>query len=260
MTNLLTTVLKHIDIKSISDALRDIVKMAECEEVALVSIQASKVIQFERDDLVSLKEGFDLVTALSFVVWERLHTGHWKDVVEGWRKLFTMLSLIKTILLAKLNAQLAPRVGLDKYELERDVVKICDVALLMGMPMLDNACASLAAAICFKCREPLAAIEERESERERKRRRTDVSCAGAASSADRIFEPSLELFVSEYRDKAQPVIMEGLMRDWPAMEKWSPEYLRVAHGMRTVPVELGTRYTDGDWTQTLMTLKEFIDG
>lgn len=30
-------------------------------------------------------------------------------------------------------------------------------------------------------------------------------------------------------------------------------------GPRTVPIELGLRYTDSDWSQTLMTVSEFID-
>lgn len=30
-------------------------------------------------------------------------------------------------------------------------------------------------------------------------------------------------------------------------------------GPRTVPVELGSRYTDHEWSQKLMTVSEFID-
>ena len=30
-------------------------------------------------------------------------------------------------------------------------------------------------------------------------------------------------------------------------------------GPRTVPVEMGVRYTDEDWSQKLMTLSDFID-
>ena len=45
------------------------------------------------------------------------------------------------------------------------------------------------------------------------------------------------------------------MHDFPC----SLEYLRQVAGPRTVPVELGVRYTDEDWSQKLMTLSEFID-
>ena len=40
---------------------------------------------------------------------------------------------------------------------------------------------------------------------------------------------------------------------------YSLEYLRRIAGPRTVPVELGSRYTDEDWSQKLMTLSDFID-
>lgn len=39
----------------------------------------------------------------------------------------------------------------------------------------------------------------------------------------------------------------------------SIEYLRSVAGCRTVPVEVGSRYTDEEWSQTLLTLNDFID-
>ena len=39
----------------------------------------------------------------------------------------------------------------------------------------------------------------------------------------------------------------------------SLSYLKDVAGLRTVPVELGSRYTDHDWSQKLMTLADFID-
>lgn len=38
----------------------------------------------------------------------------------------------------------------------------------------------------------------------------------------------------------------------------SLDYLKRIAGPRTVPIELGSRYTDKEWTQKLMTLSEFI--
>ena len=40
----------------------------------------------------------------------------------------------------------------------------------------------------------------------------------------------------------------------------SLEYLKLMAGPRTVPIELGSQYTDSNWSQKLMTLSEFIDG
>lgn len=38
----------------------------------------------------------------------------------------------------------------------------------------------------------------------------------------------------------------------------SLQYIQEIAGCRTVPVEVGSRYTDEDWSQTLMTINEFI--
>ena len=38
----------------------------------------------------------------------------------------------------------------------------------------------------------------------------------------------------------------------------SLQLLKQKYGPRTVPVELGSRYTDDSWSQRLMTLHEFI--
>lgn len=48
---------------------------------------------------------------------------------------------------------------------------------------------------------------------------------------------------------------------WPAMteSRWSLEYLRKVAGYRTVPIEIGSKYTDDTWSQSLTTVNEFID-
>ncbi|XP_037670309.1 bifunctional peptidase and arginyl-hydroxylase JMJD5 isoform X7 [Choloepus didactylus] len=49
----------------------------------------------------------------------------------------------------------------------------------------------------------------------------------------------------------------------PTLEQPNPkvsglEYIQEIAGCRTVPVEIGSRYTDEEWSQTLMTVNEFI--
>ncbi|MEQ2253915.1 Lysine-specific demethylase 8, partial [Ilyodon furcidens] len=77
----------------------------------------------------------------------------------------------------------------------------------------------------------------------------------------RIKCPSLESFNANHLLPLKPVILEGIIDHWPALNKhpWSIEYLRSVAGCRTVPVEVGSRYTDEDWSQTLLTVNEFID-
>ncbi|NXB44787.1 KDM8 demethylase, partial [Leucopsar rothschildi] len=70
--------------------------------------------------------------------------------------------------------------------------------------------------------------------------------------------PSLEHFRDNYLVPQRPVVLEGVMDHWPSMKKWSVDYFCQVAGCRTVPVELGARYTDEEWSQQLMTVSDFI--
>ncbi|XP_044904102.1 bifunctional peptidase and arginyl-hydroxylase JMJD5 isoform X3 [Felis catus] len=70
--------------------------------------------------------------------------------------------------------------------------------------------------------------------------------------------PSLQHFRKHFLVPGRPVILEGVADQWPCMKKWSLEYIQDVAGCRTVPVEVGSRYTDEEWSQTLMTVNEFI--
>ena len=76
-----------------------------------------------------------------------------------------------------------------------------------------------------------------------------------------IYCPTLETFHQSFMSSETPVVLTGVLDVWPAYaaRKWSLEYLKRVAGPRTIPVELGSRYTDDDWSQKLMTLTEFID-
>ncbi|KAK3097213.1 hypothetical protein FSP39_007552 [Pinctada imbricata] len=73
--------------------------------------------------------------------------------------------------------------------------------------------------------------------------------------------PSLQKFKSLYMDQHIPVILTGMMDYWPARSSrpWSIERIRQVAGVRTVPIEIGSKYTEDSWTQTLMTVNDFID-
>nr|XP_023022398.1 lysine-specific demethylase 8-like [Leptinotarsa decemlineata] len=49
------------------------------------------------------------------------------------------------------------------------------------------------------------------------------------------------------------------MNHWPATSKWiDVNYLLKIAGDRTVPIEVGFHYVDENWSQKLMTMREFI--
>lgn len=82
-----------------------------------------------------------------------------------------------------------------------------------------------------------------------------------AHAVPRIHCPSLERFRSDFLDPQKPVIIEGITDHWPAFAEhpWSIDYLRTIAGCRTVPIEVGSKYTDEEWSQKLITVNDFID-
>ena len=91
----------------------------------------------------------------------------------------------------------------------------------------------------------------------------------------------MEVFIRDYLNGETPVILTGMQDEWPAYNadannsadknrtadgtdhlksrRWCLAYLRQIAGYRTVPVEVGSKYTDESWGQRLMTINEFID-
>jgi hypothetical protein len=43
-------------------------------------------------------------------------------------------------------------------------------------------------------------------------------------------------FQKEYLAKRKPLVIKGLTKDWPAREKWTPEYMKAAVGDKMVPL------------------------
>lgn len=68
-------------------------------------------------------------------------------------------------------------------------------------------------------------------------------------------------FRDQYLVPKTPVIITDCMSEWPAMShrKWSVDYIERVAAYRTVPIEIGSKYTDEEWTQKLMTIKEFVN-
>jgi Cupin-like domain len=78
--------------------------------------------------------------------------------------------------------------------------------------------------------------------------------------------PDLLSFQSQYMHAEQPIVIDGLLSDWPAFGRlsserawWNMNYLRRTAGVRTVPVEIGSSYMHEDWSQKMMPLSQFID-
>ena len=56
----------------------------------------------------------------------------------------------------------------------------------------------------------------------------------------------------------KPVVIKNLISDWPALQKWDLNYFWEVMAQRTVPIEIGKRYTDSDWGQKLLRFEDFL--
>ncbi|XP_044188338.1 lysine-specific demethylase 8 [Thunnus albacares] len=188
------------------------------------------------------------------ISWEKLNTGTWRHVDKDWRRVYSYGCLFKVAALCHKD---------PSEERILQAVRTCDMGLLMGAAIMDNILQVLVQILQGEVRK--ATKEEDETEHANIKR-IKIECPRVPVikeelAVPRIKCPSLESFNTNYLLPLKPVILEGIIDHWPALNEhpWSIEYLRSVAGCRTVPVEVGSRYTDEEWSQTLLTVNEFID-
>ncbi|XP_026208349.1 lysine-specific demethylase 8 isoform X2 [Anabas testudineus] len=188
------------------------------------------------------------------ISWEKLNTGTWRHVDKEWRRVYSYGCLFKVAALCRKDPS-----GDEILQ----AVRTCDMGLLMGAAIMDNILQVIVQILQGEVRK--SSEEEGETDRpEIKRIKIEsphIPVIREELAVPRIRCPSLESFNTNYLLPLKPVILEGVIEHWPALNKhpWSIEYLRSVAGCRTVPVEVGSRYTDESWSQTLLTVNEFID-
>lgn len=79
---------------------------------------------------------------------------------------------------------------------------------------------------------------------------------------ERAVRPNLENFQMHATKERTPLILEDILGQWPAMERW--KYIgywmtATLEGRRLVPVEIGQSYMDDDWSQMLLPFKRFLE-
>lgn len=185
--------------------------------------------------------------------WEKLNTGLWQDVDKDWRRVYAFGCLLKAMCLCEAPGDSAAVAA---------ALRVCDMGLLMGAAIFDDILIKVAAVLqahLLPGKRP-AQGPAPEQPRLKKARNGHVSIPDMRSekAVPRLHCPSLQHFRKHYLIPQTPVILEGVADHWPCMKKWSLEYIQAIAGCRTVPVEVGSRYTDEEWSQRLMTVSEFI--
>jgi len=138
----------------------------------------------------------------------------------------------------------------------------------MGAPALDNFCGKLANIICTYILPPKT-FHGTPSCTKPKRIRVDLSTSKELGRSKNVvplpqeYALPVEDFANNYKCSNTPVLIKKSLIHWPALSEnsnrhWSVSYLQRIAGFRTVPIEVGLRYTDEDWSQTLMTLNDFV--
>ncbi|XP_064448944.1 bifunctional peptidase and arginyl-hydroxylase JMJD5 isoform X3 [Mirounga angustirostris] len=185
--------------------------------------------------------------------WEKLNTGPWQDVHKDWRRVYAFGCLLKAVCLFEEPGD-APAVAA--------ALKACDMGLLMGAAIhgdiLIKVAAVLQAHLPSGKRPGPGPAQEQPSMKKAREDPVSVPDVALERPVPRLRCPSLQHFRKQFLVPGRPVILEGVADQWPCMTKWSLEYIQDIAGCRTVPVEVGSRYTDEDWSQTLMTVNEFI--
>ena len=182
--------------------------------------------------------------------WEKLHSTYWKDVDPIWSEWYSAGQLLTA-------AAVAEQGFFDK------AVERLDLALLMGAVCMREAIYS-----CISLLRPLLSTGTAQS--------SAISSQLPCLSCDleqaaeslirlprvvRLSNASLVEFHA-YLSKGHPVILGDAIDHWPARcsRPWrNLDYLKSIAGHRTVPVEIGAKYTDRNWGQRLMKLSDFME-
>ena len=193
--------------------------------------------------------------ALLDMNWEHLNTGHWKDVAVEWRFAYTFLSLFKAI------CEFVQFKRTAKKENLSNAIRTCDMGLLMGAPVNNDILTKLVAQFQNEYTDHFRDSYDLPTTSKKKVKTTDLPIINLENVMKRKQNPSLEDFKNNHMDKEEPVVLEGAIDYWPAFgeRKWSLNYIKAVAGCRTVPIELGSKYTDDSWSQKLLTIQEFVE-
>lgn len=204
---------------------------------------------------------------IALLVWERLNTGHWAEVWPGWTRTYRLVAAARVQEVARLVLAR----GDEGDQLLREVVRLCDMGILLGGAGGGPVMNQLLETIAQHITDHLAGPEEDEEEVPVKVPRLSpppekqltwrLPLPRPLTALPRLACPSIPSFLSRCLLPGAPHLLTDCLSDWPALagpRRWTPDRLLRLAGPRTVPVELGSQYTETDWTQRLMTVEQFV--
>lgn len=173
-------------------------------------------------------------------IWESLNTGHWKDVENSIKELYSLGNLLKAAYLLKSPGNYIRAL----YAL--------DHGILLGGPIHNSE--NILQIIAKSIHKLLPKAEKKLPPLIR----TKVGKPSTYDIKTR-HSQSIQRFNEDFFIPKIPVVLKGCLEGWPALEKWNDlNYLIEIAGYRLVPIEIGKNYTKENWSQKLMLFRDFL--
>ncbi|XP_065161609.1 bifunctional peptidase and arginyl-hydroxylase JMJD5 [Atheta coriaria] len=194
---------------------------------------------------------------------DHLNIGKWDEVAEYYRQAYTSASYMKTLIVLQLNSSF----NIDKnIEVVKTALQVIDKGFLLGLPLVSNLtlltdCARILTKYVSENSVSSSKFNQTEelSSFPHKKQKVEHKVPVSGRPIDGVVCPSIEMFRKEYFTPEKPLVIREGMTTWPAMTKWLDiNYLLNIGGDRTVPIEIGSSYSSDDFSQRLMTFRDFI--
>ncbi|KAG0021227.1 hypothetical protein BGZ82_011393 [Podila clonocystis] len=207
-----------------------------------------------------------------------LHSYPYRQVPGCWRELYTDAGIHKALGLGLLamTRDVQDTVKGDPIDLLRQAILACDNVLVMSgasgterkpivyelIDLLENMITDMAEKSGDKV--PIPAQKKQRSHSPVKLG-ADINpemVPALRHPIPRLDLPTMDAFQRHVNGPAggTPVIITGAIDHWPARERWTDleTLCQTAGPDRLVPIEIGSQYTDEEWTQKLVTIRVFI--
>ncbi|GJJ69726.1 hypothetical protein EMPS_02074 [Entomortierella parvispora] len=263
--------LGHAPLKGLKDAVAQLQVVAALQTEPTSSTEESrrhhaKLLLFQSDVLMDLAR-------------EMLHAFPYREVPACWRELYTDAGILKALALGILGStcdKSAVSEMDDEISLLRKALRTCDQVLVMAgasgqgrkdfvfalIKTLEDRIQSTDIPSILPSKRKSTATQNEEKEKT-----TRVGGTGQIPRIQypipRIHLPTMDAFQEHINGPlgGTPLIITGAMDHWPALEKWKDPRMicRIAGPDRLVPIEIGSQYTDEQWTQKFVTMKDFVE-
>lgn len=206
-----------------------------------------------------LNDSLTLVDACLDRTWEVLNSGHWRSVPLEYRYSYSLCSILKVALL-EFQYNNDTKESAENTTLLKTIIEQVDKGILLGAPLpkIPGLLQKIASELNTLTIQSLKSFNLEELVIDTKN--LYESLLPGCSEVPQYVEPSMELFYKDIFKPKVPAVLKDCIKHWKALEQWKNlDYLVKAAGNRTVPIEIGSRYTDESWTQQLISFSEFLE-